>query len=115
MVLVKGAVRERGAEREMSVDELVSLESAAAELRGEVDLVVDREMSTAEALRLRDLLTERPGPIRVFFQLELPDQKAVRVVPEDRFQIALDEDMTTAIEAIIGRGGVRRRANQSSS
>ena len=114
VVLVKGAVRERGAEREMTVDELVSLEAAAAELRGEVDLVVAREMSTAEALRLRDLLTERPGPIRVFFQLELPDQKAVRVVPEDRFQIALDEDMTTAIEAIIGRGGVRRRANQRS-
>ena len=112
VVLVKGAVRERGAEKEIAAEEIASLESAAAELRGEVDLILAREMSTAEALRLRDLLTERPGPIRVFFRLELPGKKPVRVVPEDRFQIALDDAMTTAIEEILGHGAVRRRARQ---
>jgi DNA polymerase-3 subunit alpha len=107
VVLVKGQVRERGAEVEMTAEEIETLERAAGRLVTAVRLVLDRELTRGELLALRDLLTEHPGeaPLRLSVRFE---GGAVDIEPPERFKIDLDPQLLAALEGMVGAGRVER-------
>ncbi len=106
-LLVKGQVRERGAEVEMSAEELAPLAAAADRIAPALRVALDRALPISEMLRLRDLLTEHPGDSAVEFEIRL-DESAVRVAPQERFKVEFTPALVREIEAIVGAGRVRR-------
>ena len=108
IVLVKGWLRERGSDKELTVEEIVSLEEAERRPVESLDLVIDRKLSNSAMLALRDTLIERHGETPVRFEITV-GQRMMRVIPEERFRVEVDDDLVTAIESIVGPGRVRAR------
>ncbi|MGE0639186.1 MAG: DNA polymerase III subunit alpha [Thermoanaerobaculia bacterium] len=107
IVLVRGQVRERGSEMEMTVDEIVPLEKAIEKLVTGVRVALSAELATPRMLELRDLLTDHPGESAVELELQV-DGTSVRIAPEARFRIDPTPEVLRAIEAIVGAGSVVR-------
>jgi DNA polymerase-3 subunit alpha len=107
VVLVRGQVRERGSETEMTAEEIEPLERACERLVTAVRVVLDRELSRSDLLRLRDLLTEHPGeaPLRLSVRLE---GGAVEIDPPERYKIDLNPELLAALEGMVGAGRVER-------
>ncbi len=106
-VIVKGQVRERGAENEMTVEEMTLLAKAVEKLVSGVRLSLDRELPQTEMLRLRDVLTDHPGEVAVEFEMRLGDE-LVRIAPQERFRVDATPALFAAIEGILGAGRVQR-------
>ncbi len=106
-VIVKGQVRERGAENEMTSEEMTLLAKAVEKLVSGVRVALDRELPRTEMLRLRDVLTDHPGEVAVEFEVRLGDD-LVRIAPQERFRVDATPALFAAIEAILGAGKVHR-------
>jgi DNA polymerase-3 subunit alpha len=107
IVLVKGQVRERGSEMELTVEELSPLERAMEKLVTGVRVSLESELAMNQMLRLRDLLAEHPGESLVEFEIAV-DGARVRVAPEGRFKVDPSPSLMRAIEEIVGSGTVVR-------
>jgi DNA polymerase-3 subunit alpha len=107
MVLVKGVARDRGSGLEMTVDEVVSLDRAREDLVTELEVELDGGMSSGTLVALRELLIEHAGDVPVRFRVAV-NGKAVRIAPPDRFRVRYERELVESIEAIVGRGKVRR-------
>jgi DNA polymerase-3 subunit alpha len=113
-VLVKGLVRDRGAELEMTVDDVVPLEQATGRLLSGVELHIPEGLSARMMLRLRDLLVENAGEVPVSFQVELPAY-TVAVSAQERFRVRFAPELAAAIESLLGAGSVRRRYDSATA
>jgi len=109
VILVKGQVRERGSEIELTVEDIVPLAKASPP-RGPlgVDLMLTPSLSQTSMLKLRDLLSEHPGEVPVTLEIQLPDQP-VRVVAHEKYKIQFTPKLATTIEGLLGQGSVRQR------
>ncbi len=107
-VLVRGQVRERGSEVEMTAEDVVPLARAAEKLITGVRLTLDRELSRRELLELRDLLTEHPGESPVLLDVRLERGEAVEITPPERFKVELSPSLIAALEGLVGAGRVAR-------
>ncbi len=104
-VLVQGTVRERGAEPEMNVEEIRSLDSILGEVVTQVELWVGSAMPTAKLLELRDQLTERSGTVPVVLRISL-EACEVTISLGDRFRVEPDDALTHSLERLLGPGTV---------
>ena len=112
VVLVRGIMRDRGGENELTAEEITPLAQAAGRLVTELEVTLDSTLPTGEVLRLRDLLAENPGEVPVVLAVRLPDC-SVRIAPQERFKVTSDPGLVGALEAIVGRGNVRRRSDEA--
>ncbi len=108
VVLVKGQVRERGGEFEITVEEILPVNKLAARHLTGVDLRLTPKVSTSQMLKLRDLLTEHPGEVPVTLEMHLAD-RTVRIATPDNLKIQLAPALVTSIEGLLGQGSIRER------
>ncbi|MDQ1346778.1 MAG: polymerase subunit alpha, partial [Acidobacteriota bacterium] len=106
-VIVKGQVRERGAENEMTSEEMTPLARAVEKLVSGLRVSLDRALPQTEMLRLRDVLADHPGETAVEFEIRLDDE-LVRISPQERFRVDATPALLSAIEGIVGAGRVHR-------
>ncbi len=109
VVLVKGQVRERGSEVEITVEEILPVKKLAARSLSGVDLMLSPKVSTSQMLKLRDLLTEHPGDVPVTLEMQLADRRTVRIATPDNLKIQLVPTLVTSIEGLLGQGSIRER------
>ena len=62
----------------------------------------------AQMLELRNLLTEHPGPARVFLRLALP-QGEVRVAVGEQFRVKVDDALLKRVAGLLGDGRATTR------
>jgi DNA polymerase-3 subunit alpha len=108
VVLVKGQVRERGTDSEITVEEIAPLKQIAGRSLAGVDLKLNPRLSTSQMLKLRDLLTEHPGDVPVTLEMQLSD-RTVRIATPDNLKIQLVPTLVTSIEGLLGQGSIRER------
>ncbi|HVR95347.1 MAG TPA: DNA polymerase III subunit alpha, partial [Thermoanaerobaculia bacterium] len=109
VVLVKGQVRERGSDVELTVEEIVPLEKAGGRSLAGVELLLKPTLSERQMLDLKNLLIEHPGTVPVTLQICFPDRPAVRIAAQDSFSIDPRPELTASIEGLLGPGSVRER------
>ncbi|MEO6196344.1 MAG: DNA polymerase III subunit alpha [Thermoanaerobaculia bacterium] len=109
VVLVKGQVRERGSEVEITVEEIVPVKKLAGRSLNGVDLKLNPRLSTSQMLKLRDLLTEHPGDVPVTLEMQLADRRTVRIATPDNLKIHLVPALVSSIEGLLGQGSIRER------
>ena len=107
LVLVKGQVRERGSDFELTVEEIVPVTNLGP-LLAEIELVLEASLSTGKMRELRDLLIEHTGQVPVRFQLLLPD-RTVWIAPRDTYKVDFGPELKTSIQAILGQETVHER------
>ncbi len=107
-VVVKGQVRERGSEVELTVEEMVPLERAARRLITGVRVDLPRALSRKELLALRELLAEYPGDAPVCLTTRLASGADVEVAAETRLRVDYSPELVHAVEGLLGRGSVHR-------
>lgn len=109
VLLVKGTVRARGSEAEISAEEVTPLARIQKQAVTAVDLLLGAETPQRRMLELRDLLAEYPGtvPVRILVKL---DDRTVTVTPRDSFKIDLDQQLLSSVESLLGQGALRQRA-----
>jgi len=142
VVLVKGQVRDRGgragqgnqagqlvtggtgqplqsaagasysADVELTVEEIVPLDRLREQTLAGIDLAVAPDLPAPDLRRLRDLLYEHPGAVRVSLSVELEDS-TVRIAAHDRCKVDFNAELGAAIEAILGPGSVRERPERA--
>ncbi len=107
VVVVKGAVRDRGSGAEMTVEDVrtLEIEEAPCEM---LSLRLGRGLATSTMLELRDFLVEHQGDVPVQFELDY-DGKKMRIVPEERFRVAVEPEFLASLESLLGAGNVQAR------
>jgi DNA polymerase-3 subunit alpha len=114
-VLVKGVARERGGDVEITLEEISSLERIEEQAINGLLLDLRPDMSTVELMELRDLLTENSGSVRVSLNVDLEGNR-VRISPQDRFKVNVDNGLLASLEKFLGGGRVHKQfADQSGS
>ena len=108
VVVVKGDVRERGSEPEMTVEELTPVERIAGRALAGVELMLEPSLSTADMLRLKNLLLEHPGPVPVTLCLKLPD-RTVSIAARETYRIDFGPALAASIAGLLGEGKVLER------
>jgi len=108
VVIVKGQVRERGSDVELTVEEITPLGKRGARPLAGVDLMLDPRLPQSQMLKLRDLLTEHPGDVPVILEMQLAD-RTVRIATPDNLKVQLVPELVTSIEGLLGQGSVRER------
>jgi DNA polymerase-3 subunit alpha len=106
VILVKGQARERGGEVEITVEEIVTLDTTRR-LAG-VDLTLDASVPQSKMLKLRDLLTEHPGDVPVTLEMQLRD-RVERIAMGEKYKIQLNPTLRSSIEGLLGPASVRER------
>jgi len=109
VVLIKGEVRERGSDVELSAMDITPLSLGSGKIVSGVDLVVPENFPPKEMLRLRDLLIENPGTVPVTFEVRVVGQKPRRVSTHDSYSIDLRRELVASIESLLGAGTVKER------
>ena len=112
VVLVKGQVRERGTEVEITVEEVQPLSKLATRPLAGLDLTLGPTVSQREMLRLRDLLIEHPGETPVTLEVKLQD-RTVRIAAQESFKVRFGPELAASIEGLLGQGSVRERYQPS--
>ncbi len=109
VVLVKGQVRERGGEMEMTVEEVSALDKLGVRPLIGVDVLLKAAaISTNSMLRLRDLFVEHHGDVPVTLQVQLPD-RVIHIATQENYKIQPGAELSAAIEQLLGQGTVRER------
>src|SRR5262249_7733369 len=111
VVLVKGQVRGRGSDIELTVEEIVPLGDTVPP-PASIALPGGSGVPQGEVLRLRGLLFEHPGETPVTLEVRLPD-RTVRIAARDNCKIAWSPELAAAIEEILGPGSVRELRGQA--
>jgi|CXWL01.1.fsa_nt_gi DNA polymerase-3 subunit alpha len=106
VVLVKGTVRERGSELELSVEDITSLESQARKLVTRLELRIAPTTPRQTLRNLSELLLEHHGRIPIRLRVSLPEA-TVNVRASGAYTVRHDPELVAKIEGIIGRGTVR--------
>jgi DNA polymerase III alpha subunit len=107
-VVVTGLIRDRGTERELTVEELVPLERATGKLLREVELTVDAGMSRGELLAFKDFLLENAGDVALKLRVAIPGYD-VEVTQKQVLGVRYDEALHQALEQKLGRDHVKPR------
>ncbi len=107
IVLVKGSLRSRGGDAELTAEEITPLETETEKLVDQIELRIRGDLSTREMLELRDCLIEHRGDTPVSLELALED-RTVKIRPGDRFKVAAGPELDRSVESIVGPGSVRR-------
>jgi DNA polymerase-3 subunit alpha len=107
VVLVTGQVRDSSGDVELRAERIESLEEVTAG-DVEVELELAANLSMAQMLELRNLLSEHPGPARVVLRVALP-QGEVRVAAGEQFRVKLDDELLRLVASLIGEGRVVTR------
>jgi DNA polymerase-3 subunit alpha len=108
VVLVKGQLRERGTDVEITVEEIVPVTNLGPSLT-KVELVFQPStVSTNTMLKLSDLLKEHPGDVPVKLGIQYPDQ-TVWIAPKDTYKIDFGPKLAASIEGLLGHGAIRER------
>jgi DNA polymerase-3 subunit alpha len=113
VVLVKGQVRMRGSELELSVEEIKPLTLVTARPPAALELRLDAGTPRRQVLALRDLLAAHPGEVPVRLCVALPD-RWVDVSPRDSCKVSFDERLVEAVEGLLGRGCLQPRYAEAS-
>ncbi len=113
VVLVKGQVRMRGSDVELSVEEIKPLTQVAAQSPTVVKLRVQADASRRQVLALRDLLAEHPGNVPVILRVDVPG-KEIQVSPRESCKVAVNERLISAVESLLGRGSLEPHYSQVS-
>jgi DNA polymerase-3 subunit alpha len=108
IVLVKGEVRSREGEPELTPEEVVPLAKVAGKTLAAVELVLAPEVSQGEMLKLKNLLLEHPGRVPVKLTIQFPDRR-VSIAAQEAFKIDFGPELAASIEGLLGRGSVRER------
>ena len=108
VILVKGQVRERGSDMELTIEEILPLGKMAARSVAGVDLRLDPRLSQSQMLKLRELLTEHPGDVPVTLEMNVSG-RTVRIATPDTLKIQLIPELVSSIEGLLGQGAVRER------
>ncbi|MCP4203810.1 MAG: DNA polymerase III subunit alpha [bacterium] len=108
IVLVKGIVRERGSDSELTIEEVTPLAELRRQAVSRLDVVIQSGLSENQMMALRDCLIEHHGEVPVHLQLDTGKQK-VDITPEDRFRVAPSAGFMKSVEEIVGRGNVHKR------
>jgi len=106
-IVVTGLIRDRGAESELTAEEIVPLEAATGKLLKEVELSVGDSVSRSELLALREALHDHRGEVPVCLVIRLADH-TVQIVPQ-LHGVRFDDDLRRTVEEILGPGTVRGR------
>jgi len=104
-IVVRGSVRERGGDVEITLEEVTALEEAARGLVRELRVALAPDLGKSTLLRLRDLLAEHPGETAVVFGVR-SGGRDVAIRPEKRFRVSYTPELTAAIEELVGPGSV---------
>lgn len=105
LVLIRGQVRERSGDAELTVEEIIPLDKLASRPPARVNLKLNPSISQSQMLKLRDLLTEHPGDVSVTVKMQLPD----RIVPiglQESYKIQFDSGLESSIKSLLGVGSV---------
>ncbi|MFQ5527211.1 MAG: DNA polymerase III subunit alpha [Thermoanaerobaculia bacterium] len=108
IVLVKGAVRERGSESELTVEDVTPLERVRRQAVERLDLDLGRGLSERQMIALRDCLIEHHGEVPVHLRVDAGGRR-VDITPENRFRVCVSPGLLKTVEAIVGQGKVRKR------
>jgi len=108
VVIVKGEVRERGSEKEMTVEDMTSLERAVGKLLSGVELTLAQDADESLLRKLREILLEHHGKIPVTLELKLGPRK-VRINPGEAYTVRPNDTLKAQVEEVLGQGSVRER------
>ena len=108
IVLVRGEVRERGGEPELTVEDIVPLEKLSRNQLAGVELTLATPVTTGAMLKLKNLLLEHPGPIPVTLCVRLADRTVSISAPES-FKVDYKPALAASIEGLLGPGSIRER------
>ena len=99
------------AEPKLILDRALPLAQVGTTLADRVVLdVLDREIDEAFITRLEELAGRRPGPLRTVLRVGLADGNLVCVDAQD-VRLSPDGETISALETIVGEGGVRLGGN----
>jgi DNA polymerase-3 subunit alpha len=108
VILVKGQLRERGTDVEVTVEEITPMDKLGVRPLAAVDVLLKASTSTNSMLRLRDLLVEHPGEVPVVLQVQLPD-RVVHIAAQENYKVQFGPQLAASIEQLLGQGTVRER------
>jgi DNA polymerase III alpha subunit len=108
VVTVRGEVRERGSELEMSVDEMESLDAIAAKALARVEVRVSHDLGEPTLRALSEVLLEHHGRTPVAFRVRYPN-RTVTITPSEAYTVSHDDRLTSRVEEILGQGVVTLR------
>ncbi len=108
IVVIKGTSRDRGADVEITLEDLVALEEAQDSLVHQLEIQIPENLPTNKMLKLRDVLIEHSGDLPVCLHMNLGG-RVVQINPQERFRVRLDPRLVESIESVLGPGAVRRR------
>ncbi len=106
VVLVKGQVRMRGSEIELSVEDITPLDQLTERPVELVELTLSENLPTGRMLELRDLLAEHPGEVPVRLRVRL-GHCTIEVNPRESFRVSCDAALIASVEGLLGRGCAR--------
>ncbi len=112
VVVVRGTLRDRAADYELTAEDLRPLAEAARRPPARLELLVAASTAPADLLRLRDLLVEHPGEVPVSFEVRLGEE-SVRVRARDAFRVHCDPALRASLEGLLGPGAVREGGGSS--
>jgi DNA polymerase-3 subunit alpha len=107
-LVVRGTVRERGGEHELSAEELIPLERAARRLVTGVRVALPGEASKGLLVQLRDLLADHPGEASVKLVIRAGSGEAVEIEAGERLRVDYTAELAAALERLVGVGNVER-------
>jgi DNA polymerase-3 subunit alpha len=107
IVVIKGMARDRGADVEITVEDVTALEQVDKSLIQELVIQLPGDLTTARMLQLRDILIEHSGdtPVRMVIPVE---GREVSISPEQRFRVHLDKTLVESVEKVLGHGSLRK-------
>jgi DNA polymerase-3 subunit alpha len=108
VVVLKGIVRDRQGEMELTVDEIVPLKRAARRLLRSVEVEVDGASKVNDLLRLRDLLVEHAGETPLRVRVRLPGWR-VEVAPRETFRVRYGPELERSVNELLGAGAISGR------
>ncbi len=108
-ILVKGQVRERGTDVELTVEDVVLLDKLAVRPVVGVDVLVNgAAASQTLLLKLKDVLIEHPGDVPVTLKVKLAD-RTVSIGTKESYKIQFGPQLKSNIEHLLGQGTVHER------
>lgn len=107
IVVIKGMARDRGADVEITIEDVTALEQVDKSLIQELVIQLPGDLQTAKMLQLRDILIEHTGDLPVRMVIPVAGRE-VSISPEQRFRVHLDQTLVDAVEKVLGRGALRK-------
>jgi DNA polymerase-3 subunit alpha len=108
VVVLKGVVRDRQGEMELTVDEIVPLKRAARKLLRSVEVEVDAGSGVNDLLRLKELLVEHAGETPLRFWVRVPGWR-VEVAPRETFRVRFGAELERVVNELLGEGAIVAR------